>query len=400
MSNTYLVISDVTREVQRVLHEKATFIKTINRQFDDRFGKTGAKIGETLQIRLPNKYTVRTGRVMDVQNTTEQAVTLTVATQKGVDLGNFTSADLALSMDDFSERIIQPAVSVLMSDIENDVLGGVTKSVANTVGTAGTTPASMTVWGQARQKLNESLAPMGDRSVQLSSKTSASMINAYSTLFNPSAAISKQFIEGYIGGPHLGFNWYENERILRVTNGSDVSGTVNETTVANGDAEMTVTGFSGALQEGQIFTVAGVYDVHPETKQAYSHLKQFTVLTGTTTTLLKFSPAVYSTGALKNVSAMPSSSLDSGTITPVGSASTAYPYDLAYHKDLATFVTADLPLPKNEEASRKMMDGISVRLIMNSYDATNDIFATRLDILYGYKTLRPELGCRVIGDNE
>lgn len=399
MSNTYLVISDVTREIQRVLHEKATFIKTINRQFDDRFGKTGAKIGETLQIRLPNKYTVRTGRVMDVQNTTEQAVTLTVATQKGVDLGNFTSADLALSMDDFSERIIQPAVAALVSNIEADVLQGVTKTVANTVGTAGTTPATMAVWGQARQRLNESLAPMENRHIQLASKTSASMVNAYSTLFNPSAAISKQFLEGYIGR-HLGFDWYENERILSVTNGSDVTGTVNETTVANGDTEMTVTGFTGALQEGQIFTVAGVYDVHPETKTAYSHLKQFTVSAGTTTTLLKFSPAVYSSGPLQNVSAMPSSSLSSGTITPVGSADLAYPYDLAYHKDLATFVTADLPLPKNEEASRKVMDGISFRLIMNSYDATNDIFATRLDVLYGYKTLRPELGCRVIGDNE
>jgi len=396
MSNTYLVISDVTREIQRVLHEKATFIKTINRQFDDRFGKTGAKIGETLQIRMPNKYTVRTGRVMNVQDSTETAVTLTVATQKGVDLGNFTSADMALSLDDFSDRIIKPAVSVLVSDIEADVLQGVTQSVANTVGTAGTTPASLTVWGQARQKLNESLAPMENRCVQLSSKTSSSMVNAYSTLFNPSNAISKQYLEGYIGR-NMGFDWYENERILRVTNGSDVTGTVDETTVANGDAEMTVTGFTGALAVGQIFTVAGVYDVHPETKQAYSHLKQFTALAGTSTTLLKFSPAVYSTGALKNVSAMPSSALDSGTITPVGSASTAYPYDLAYQKDLATFVTADLPLPKNEEAMRKVMDGISFRLIVNSYDAINDIFATRLDVLYGYKTLRPELGCRVIG---
>jgi hypothetical protein len=313
-----------------------------------------------------------------------------------VDLGNFTSADMALSLDDFSDRIIKPAVSVLVSDIEADVLQGVTKSVANTVGAAGTTPASLAVWGQARQKLNESLAPMEDRCVQLSSKTSASMVNAYSTLFNPSNAISKQYLEGYIGR-NMGFDWYENERILRVTNGSDVTGTVDETTVANGDAEMTVTGFTGALAVGQIFTVAGVYDVHPETKQAYSHLKQFTVLAGTTTTLLKFSPAVYATGPQQNVSAFPSSSLSSGTITPVGSASTAYPYDLAYQKDLATFVTADLPLPKNEEASRKVMDGISFRLIVNSYDAINDIFATRLDVLYGYKTLRPELGCRVIG---
>lgn len=396
MSNTYLVISDVTREIQRVLHEKCTFIKTINRQFDDRFAKVGAKIGDSLQIRLPNQYSVRTGRVMDVQDSTETAVTLTVATQKGVDLGNFTSADMALSLDDFSDRIIKPAVSVLASNIEADVLQGVTAGVANTVGSAGTTPATMAVWGDARRKLNESLAPLDNRAIQLSSKTSAAMVSAYSTLFNPGSAISKQYLEGHIGRNN-GFDWYENERVYSLANSADISGTVNETTVANGDAEMTVTGFSSALSPGMIFIVAGVYDVHPETKQAYSTPKQFTVLAGTTTTLLKFSPAVYSTGPRQNVSAMPSSALSSGTITPVGSASVTYPYDLAYHKDVATFVTTDLPLPKNVDASRKMLDGISFRLILNSYDTVNDIFASRLDILYGYKILRPELGCRVIG---
>ena len=389
MSNSYLVIGDVTREIQRVLHEKATFIKTINNQYDDRFAKSGAKIGDSLEIRLPNQYTVRTGRVADVQATNEQSTTLTVATQKGVDLGQFTSADLALSMDDFSDRIVKPAISVLVSDIEADVLQGVTKAVANTVGAAGTTPATMTVWGQARQKLNESLAPQENRCVQMSSKTSASMTNAYSTLFNPGSAISKQYLEGYISR-NSGFDFYENERVLKLTNSADIAGTVNETTVANGDAEMTVTGFSAALEPGMIFTVDGVYDVHPETKQAYSHLKQFTVLAGTTTTSLKFSPAVYATGARQNVSAFPSSSLESGTITPVGSASTAYPYDLAYQKDVAAFVTADLPLPKNEDAMRKTMDGISFRLVVNSWDSTNDVFNTRLDVLYGYKTIRPQ----------
>jgi len=396
MSNTFLVITDITREVQRVLHEKMAFCKTINNQFDDMAESGGGKNGGVMRIRTPSKYTVRSGRVMNVQDTTDTSETLTVATQTGCDLGNFTSAQMANTIDDVSNRYIKPAVSVIASDIEKTVLQGVTQDVYMNVGTAGTTPASMTVWGQAQAKLNQQAVPAEDRCVQLSSVAMASMVDAYKGLFAPSSAVSKQYLEGYVAR-NSGFDWYTNERGLVVTNGADVAGTVNETTVADADAEMDVTGFSAALATGSIFTVAGVYDVHPETKAAYSHLKQFVVLTGTTTTLLKFSPAVYSTGALQNVSALPSSALSSGTITPVGSASTAYPYHLAYHKDIAVFATQDLPLPKNVEAMRKKIDNISVRVILNHYDVVNDTYATRIDVLWGYKTIRAELGCRVIG---
>ena len=396
MANTFLVISDITREVQRVLHERMTFCKTINNQFDNMAESGGGKNGGIMRIRTPAKYTVRSGRVMDIQDSTDTSVTLTVATQTGCDLGNFTSAELANSIDDVSNRYIKPAVSVIASNIEKTVLQGVTQAVYQTVGTAGTTPATMTVWGEARAKLNQQCVPYEDRSVQLSSVAMASMVDSYKGLFAPSPSISKQYLQGYIS-TNSGFDWYENERGLVVTNGSDVAGTVNETTVADGDAEMTVTGFSAALATGSVFTVAGVYDVHPETKESYSHLKQFVVLTGTTTTLLKFSPAVYASGANQNVSALPSSSLSSGTITPVGSASVAYPYHLAYHKDIAVFATQDLPLPKNFEAMRKKIDDVSVRVILNAYDVVNDTYATRIDILWGYATIRPEMGCRVVG---
>ena len=137
MANTHLTISDITRGCLAVLHEKLSFIGTINRQYDDQFAKTGAKIGSSLRIRLPNKYTVRTGKTMQAQESEETAVTLTLATQKGVDMDGFSSADLALSIDDFSKRYIEPAMAVLASNIEADALQTMTKDVYNLVGTAG-----------------------------------------------------------------------------------------------------------------------------------------------------------------------------------------------------------------------------------------------------------------------
>ena len=112
MANTLLTPTMITREALRILHQKLNFIGTINRQYDDRFAVAGAKIGDTLQIRLPNRYTVRTGRVISVQDTTESKVDLVVGTQKGVDM-SFTSVDLTLDLDDFAERILDPAIQTM-----------------------------------------------------------------------------------------------------------------------------------------------------------------------------------------------------------------------------------------------------------------------------------------------
>lgn len=393
MANSYSNITMVTRGIMRVLHEKLTFLGTIDRQYDDSFAKTGGKIGSSLSIRNPNEYAVRTGRVMNAQATTESTTTLTLATQAGIDMDGFTSADMALSMDDFDERIIAPAVAKLVSYVEYDVLSTVTKSVYNLVGTAGTVPNAMSTFGNARAKLNQYLAPKDkNRFIQLDSVAMSSMVDTYKGLFAPGENVGEQYLEGLISR-NSGFNWYENERVYSHTNGSDVSGiTLNSDTMSNGDTSCTITGCSSAPTAGTVFTFATGYAVHPETKQAYTHLQQFVVGSGSTTTNLVFSPAIYSSGAKQNVSVMPDST---SALTFIGSASTAYTQSLAYHKDAFAFVTADLPLPKGvHDAHREVKDGISLRVI-SGYDMTNDQFAVRLDILYGSVAKRPQLACRI-----
>lgn len=393
MANSLLTPTQVTREVLNVLHEKATFIGTTNRSYDDSFAQKGAKIGDSLKIRLPNKYTVRSGKVLSAQDTSEESVTLTVATQKGVDM-NFSTAELAMKIDDFSKRIIQPAVAVLVSTIEYDYLSSVTKEIYNQVGTAGTTPNAMLTFGEARAKLNQYLAPKDDRRhIQLDSIAMATMVDAVKGLFQDSDSIKKQYREGKMGRT-AGFDWSENERIYVHTNGTDHSGiTLDTDTLANGDTTCAITGCSSAPTAGTVFTFATGNAVHPETKQAYGHLQQFVVVSATTTEIT-FSPAIYSSGAKQNVSVMPSTT---SALTFVGSASTAYEQHLAYHEDAFAFATADLELPQGVHfAARENFDGVSVRIV-RQYDINNDNIPCRLDILHGFKTLRAELACRVTG---
>lgn len=395
MANTLLSVDMITREALRIAHEKLSFISTVDRQYDDSFAKTGAKVGASLRVRKPNQYTRRQGsRVMDVQEQNEASSTITVATQDGVDM-KFNSAELSLTIDDFSKRYIEPAVAVLASGIESDFLAYATKATPNLVGTAGTAISTLDVPGKARARLNQMLAPKdSNRAIQMDSVTMGALVNGMAAYFNPANAGSERFKEGFVARTAMA-DYYENERVWTLPNASDVACTLDTYTVTEGDADLTVTGFATPVA-GMVFTIAGVYDVHPETKAAYPHLKQFVVTADSTSTDLNFSPAIYSSasGALQNVSALPATT---AAVTFVGAASTSYVSPLMYHKEAFQFVTADLPLMDDaHKCVRRNQDGLSMRVWQGS-DIRNDELLMRIDILYGMAALRPEWACRMIG---
>ena len=394
MSNTLLTIDMITRESLRVAHESCQFIKTTDRQYDDSFAQTGAKIGTALRVRKPEQFVRTTGtRVMDVQDQVERAGTITVATQDHVDM-RVNSVELAMSIDDFSKRKIEPAVKTLVSAIEADYLAFAAKATYQLVGTDNTAITTLDVPGKARAKLNQQLAPKSDRSIQMDSVTMGSLVNGMAAYFNPSGAVGKQYTEGLVARTAMA-DYYENERVWTMTNGSDVAFALDTYTVTEGDADLTVTSWATPTA-GMVFTLAGVYDVHPETKVAYSHLKQFTVLAGSTATNLLISPAIYSSasGALQNVSAMPTTTAVGNCF---GTASKSYVQPLMYHKEAFQFVTADLPLMGGaHQCARRVQDGLSMRVWMDG-DIRNDEMLMRIDILYGMAALRPEWACRLSG---
>lgn len=402
MSNTFKVVDMVTKEALRIAHESLTFIGTVDRQYDESFKDNGkGKIGSTLRVREPNKYVRRQGsRVMDVQDQNETSQTITVATQDGVDM-RFNSAELIQSVnsgaqfDDLSKNYIEPAVKTLVSGIEADFLAYCTKATANLVGTAGTAITNLSVPGLARARLNQHLAPKDRRAIQMDSVTMAGLVNGVAGYFAPAKDIGDQYREGMVSRTAMA-DYYENERVWTLPNSADVAGTLDTYTVTEGDTDLTVTGFSAAAVAGMVFTIAGVYDVHPETKQTLSTLKQFVATSGSSTTDLNFTPAIYSSasGALQNVSALPSTT---AAVTFVGLASTNYVQSIMYHPEAYQFITADLPLMDDaQKCVRRVQDGLSVRVWMGS-DIRNDELLMRLDILYGMAALRPEWGCRMIG---
>jgi hypothetical protein len=400
MANSLLTIDKIGNAALALAHEKASFIGTINREFDSSFGQSNGKIGDTLRIRLPSQYTRRQGsRVMDVQDATEQSTSLVTATQDGVDM-RFNSRELALDLQDFVKIHLEPAMASMISGIESDVIQGCSKLVYNVAGTAGTPPADLAAIGAARAKLNQQLAPKdGQRFVQMDSVTMGGLVNGLKGLFQDSAQIKEQYREGMIGRTGMA-DFYENERVWTMTNNSDVTSvTLNTYTIVDGDADLTVTGFATPTA-GQVFTIAGVYDCHPETKAAYSNLKQFTILSGSTSTNLLIAPTIYITGARKNVAAsngadIVPSGLTTAALVFIGAASTSYVQNLMYHKDAFTFATAELPLMSDAaKCVIKTQDGLSVR-VWQASDIRNDEMLTRIDMLYGYAAIRPQWACRI-----
>lgn len=407
MSNTLKFIDMVAREALSVAHETAQFIGTVDRQYDDTYAKSGAKIGSVLRVRSPNKYTVREGsRVMDVQDQNESTQTITMATQSGVDM-RFNSAELTLDTDSpadvaaFSKRYIDPAVKVLVSTIESNFLAASTKATYNLAGAVAAI-TNLATPGLARAKINQNLGPKGDRSIQMDSVSMAGLVNGVAAYFNPSGAISAQYKEGLVARTSMA-DYYENERVWSMTMDDDVTANTNANAlVTNGGSSVAVSEDLAQADQvvGTVFTIAGVFACHPETKARYPHLQQF-VITATGATSVSVSPTIYLTGANKNVVAASGANLavadfNEKAMTFVGVASATYLQPLMYHKEAFQFVTADLPLMDDaHKCARRTQDGLSMRVWMAS-DIRNDELLMRLDILHGYAALRPEWACRMM----
>lgn len=391
MANSLLTPDIITKESLSVLHQKANFIGSINRQYDDQFAQTGAKIGTTLKIREPNQFTVRTGKTLNTQDVEESSQTLTVATQVGVDM-NFSSVDLTMTIDRFSERYIQPAMSRLAAYIENDAMS-MYKDVYQSVWDSAGDLAYNDILDGAR-KITDGLAPQGGRTANLNATDRADLIKDTKTLFNDQGQLSKGFRDGMIGRA-AGLDFMENTQWPGHTTANEDGNYVCNTStgITSGSASIALTAGANGLNEGDVFTIAGVFRVHPESKVVTSELQQFVVTADYTSGSVSVSPTPVTSGAKQNVSI---ASAGSGkAVTVEGTANTAHRSSLLYHKDAFTFVTADLEkIGGVDFFSRQVLDGVSMRIV-RQYDINNDNLPCRIDVLYGYKTIRPEWACRL-----
>ncbi len=401
MANSLLTIDMITRKALEILENNLVITRTVNRQYDDSFAVEGAKIGSTLRIRLPDRALVTDGAALQVQDDNEQFTSLTVSSQKHIGV-NFTSAELTMQLDDFAERVLKPRISQLASSIDADVANSY-KSMFQSVGTPGTTPATSLVLLQSMQKLNESAVGMSPRYATVNPAANAGLVEGMKGLFNPVSTISRQFKNGLMGEGILGLDEINmSQSIKQHTTGSRTGAhTVTTTVSTQGQATINITGTgTQTIAAGDVFTIANVYAVNPQTRESTGSLQQFVVTEAATAvagayTAVKISPALYtSVNALATVDSFPQAT---ATVTFLGSASTQYPQNLVYHKDAISFATADLLLPQGVDmASRQVHNGISMRIV-RQYDINNDRLPCRIDVLYGYGVIRPPMAVRLWG---
>jgi len=413
MSNNLLTISKITNEALMVLENELTFTSEIDRNYDDQFAVVGAKIGQTVNVRRPGRFIGTTGPALNVEDFNETSVPVTLSTQFHVDT-QFTTQDLALSLDMFSDRVLKPAVAAIANKIDRDGLVMAKNNTANIVGTAGTPPTGLITYLTAGAYLDSEGAPRdGRRSCIVEPFTAATIVDSLKGLFVPQEAIGEQYRKGLMGRDSAGMNWKLDQNVVSQTFGSYSTATLAcNTSTATGfltsgwastsTIALTASTATASLQQGDVITIANVYAANPQNRQAYgsNKLRNFVVTSAVTvatsgTTSVTVSPAVISAGQFQNVYISATSS--TATVTPFNNTGTVSPQNMVMHRNAFTLACCDLELPDGVHFAGRASDkeiGLSMRVV-RQYTINNDSIPTRLDVLYGWAPLYPELACRV-----
>jgi hypothetical protein len=438
MTNTLLTISDITNEALMVLENELTFTDKVNREYDDKFAIPGAKIGYTVNVRRPARFKGTVGPALNVEDFVEGSIPVTLTTQFHVDT-QFSTADLLLSMDDFSRRLIKPAIATIANKIDFDGTTFAYQNTANAIGVPGTKPTALLTFLQAGAILDSEGVPRdGQRSLCLDPWTMATMADALKGLFNPQASIGEMYKKGLLGRDTAGFDWYQDQNIVSYTVGAQggtpqfkTSGT-SSALISSGwqdNGTLYTSGWSAStnvLNVGDVIQIAGVYAVNPQNRAAWgtNQLRNFVVRpavgtpsNGTFTPItnsfgqvvggsytsdgsgnlqLTIAPAIISGGQFQNVTAAPA---NNAAITVFGTGGAISPQSMAYHRDAFTIASADLELPDGVHFAGRAADkqtGLSIRIV-RQYTINNDAIPTRMDVLYGWASLYRELACRIAG---
>ena len=412
-ANNLVTPTWVIKEVTRRLVNNWKFANNVNREYDDQYQQAGAKMGDTVKARLPQRYIVNKGAALVIQDANDRTVDITITDQANVGI-QFNSASLTLDVDSYRERYIAPAVEALVNTVDYDGLSRMYKKVFLTVGTPAVVPGSTGTLPQAANdvylgagvRLSEQAVPKPWKAM-LTPNMHAYLVSANTGLFSPAADVGKRWKSGQFGEMALGVDqWFMDQNVATHTVGA-----LGSTPLINGAAQtgssLTADGAGGAVTnyflEGDVIQLAGVRSVNPMSYQSTGRLLDFVVTANVTSDgsgnlTIPIYPAITTSGALQTVTASPA---DNAAITTFGHASTyaaaITPQGLLYHQDAFALVMADLELPGGlwvaERISNKAL-GISVRFLKD-YNIMSDQSPARLDLLYGWSAVRQELACRI-----
>lgn len=402
MANDLNVHQIIAREAAALLEESAPFLTQINRDREADLAKDigGYKTGQTVTVTVPKSGKVYDGATFaeggsatDVQ---EDSVSLTLDIHKHCAV-TFSAKEILTDVTNWRERVLRPQISTLAATLEAAFIEKAVQATPNLVGTAGTTPSSMKTFSQARQKLQMMLAPTDPRSCLFSSEANVELVDGSKALFNPAPSIAKMYREGMVTGMAQGATFFECVNLPTVTNGNKVS-SVTVSGASQTGSSLTLGGVaaSDTFKKGQVFTIAGVYAVHPLTGIAYNTLQQFVVTADTTsagtTVSVPIYPAIVTAMPGKTVSGSPA---NSAAVTFVGSASTGYVNSLMFHRDAFTAAFKPLKVVAGAEGYNYSANGITLT-VQTFGDGTSLTESTRIDVLGGFAAVRGIHACRII----
>lgn len=405
MANAINIGNIIAKDALARLSNTIHMIKSVNREYAGEFTKKrDFKQGDSFDITKPARFVGRTGKVFTPEDYKEEKVKVSLTEQLGVDL-QFDSQELTntFNIDEFGEKVIQPGVDFIASQIEAKALEAFALATYNAVGTPGTTPNALKTFLQAGEKMSLMTAPKQGRSAIIDPSAQVEMVDTLKGLVQSSNQLKTQYEDGLMERA-AGFDWYESQSIYSHTTGQQ-GGVPLVNGVGQSGALLVTDGWSLAaanrLKKGDIFTIANVFAVNPITKKSTGKLQQFVVTADAASdaggnATLAISPAIVLTGSTQNVTAGP---VDNAAITVLGGSSIITPVNLAYVKDAFTFLWADLPVPGGVDHAGRATSkkaGLSVRFV-RQYDSQTDMWRNRLDVLCGFGVLRPEWACRVHG---
>jgi hypothetical protein len=410
--NTFLTIDMITKEAVRLFKNSNMFIMNMDTQYDKLFAIDGAKIGDNLRIRLPSDFIVTDGPAMQLQDNSQQFTTLTVSSQKNV-ATPYTTAERTMSIDDFSELTLAPMINALAGKVALDVMvgseGGVCNFVSNVDAGGNIISPVSDQFLDANAILDDQSADDSDRRMVNSPKTDARTTTSLQGLLNPTPEISEQFRTGKMKSG-LGYaRWFRDQTVISHTSGLynnavTISGGGQSTGTGGGNLTTSAMPGGSTLRKGDIVTIGGVNGVNRVTKQSQGTLRQFVItadVAAGAVAIPVYPGVIGPVGGLaggadqqyQTVDALP---LNGAAVTMVSKSGEVYRKSLAYTQKAVTMATADLVLPRKaiEEGARANYNGIAMRIITD-YLPNSDQLATRVDVLFGKKYIRPEWLCVV-----
>lgn len=373
-------------------------LRTCSRKVEGLFGQASAKKGDTIRIRKPAQYTVRTGTAFAGQDTNEQYDNLVLNYQIGIDT-EMSSAERKLDLSSLQDQVLKPMAIRLANEVDRIVLRDVARRTYLQVGTYGTTPSSTATYYDAGSRLSDMTAPRGrgQRHLNMSPDMEGDIIQAVTPLqVNPNAKVGQMFTDADLDGAYQqGWNWHMDQNLYVHTNGARAGTPLMNGSTAEGATSVVTDGWtgSGAVAEGDRFTIADVYAVNPITKATLPWLQPFVVTAAGTNSAgaltISVSPTIRAAGAFQTVSALPA---DNAALTFSGSASAVSTIGLGWHKEAVTLAIVPLEKPEGvNQASTKTdaTSGVSMRII-EWYDGDVDMWKLRSDVLFGVLLQRAE----------